>query len=84
MKLIIVWKNQKPFQIEIDPSKTILELKKKIAEHYTETYTGFNILNGTDLIGSDKENSSISSCGIARVIRLPDDYNPGLKQKLNI
>lgn len=84
MKLTIVWKNHKPFQIEIEPSNTILELKKKIAAHYSETYTGFNLLNGIDIIDSDKENCSISSCEIARVIRLPDNFLPGLKQKLNI
>ena len=84
MKLVIFWKNHKPFQIEIEPSNTILELKKKIAAYYSGTYTGFNVLNGTDIIGSDKENCSISSCGISRLIRLPDNFKPGLKQKLNI
>ena len=80
MMLIVVWKNKPPFKLEIDGTKTILELKKQIAKHYNETYTGFNILNGTEIIDNTKNASSISSCSINRLIRLPDNYEPGLKK----
>lgn len=75
--LLICWRNNKPFKLEIDGQKTILDLKKQIASHYNETYTGFNVINGTDIIDSSKNNCSISSCGLNRVVRLPDNYNPG-------
>jgi hypothetical protein len=79
MLLIVVWKNKTPFKLEIDGSKTVLELKQKIASHFNETYTGFNILNGTEIIDNTKENNTIESCNINRLIRLPDNYEPGLK-----
>ena len=78
--LIVVWKNKPPFKLEIDGTKTILELKKQIAQHYNETYTGFNILNGTEIIDNTKDNSTITSCNINRLIRLPDNYEPGLEK----
>lgn len=77
MHFVVVWKNTKPFPLDIDESKTILELKTQIAKHFNETYTGFNILNGIDIIDSSQNSSTISSCGLKRMIRLPDNYNPG-------
>ena len=74
--LIITWKNNKPFKLEIDDQKTILDLKKLIAAHVNQTYTGFKIINGCDIIGNDKNNSTIASCGINRIVRCADDYNP--------
>ena len=74
---MICWRNNKPFKLEIDGQKTILDLKKQIACHFNETYTGFNVINGTDIIDSSKNNCSISYCGLNRVVRLPDNYNPG-------
>lgn len=76
-KYVITWKNNKPFSIEIDDQKTILDLKKLIASHHKETYTGFNIINGIIEIGSDKNNNTIASCGLKRIVRCTDDYNPG-------
>lgn len=81
MMLIVVWKNKTPFKLDIEESKTILELKQKIASHYNETYTGFNILNGTEIIDSTKNTCTISSCNINRLIRLPDNYEPGLSRQ---
>lgn len=78
MKLIIAWKNQRPFQLEIEGSKTILQLKQEIAKHYNETYTGFNILCGNDIIDSSKNDNTIEQCGLKRLIRLPDNYEPGV------
>lgn len=78
MKLIIAWKNQRPFQLEIEGSKTILQLKQEIAKHYNETYTGFNILSGNDIIDSSKNNNTLDQCGLKRLIRLPDNYEPGV------
>lgn len=78
MKLIIAWKNQRPFQLEIEGSKTILQLKQEIAKHYNETYTGFNILSGNDIIDSSKNNNTLAQCGLKRLIRLPDNYEPGV------
>ena len=74
---VIVKKNNKPFKLEIDDQKTILDLKKLIAAHYNETYTGFDIQNGFEIIGNDKNNSTIASCGLNRIVRCPIDYNPG-------
>ena len=42
--LIVIYKNKKPFKIEVDDNITLLELKKKIAEHYNTRYTGFNVI----------------------------------------
>ena len=78
MKLIVAWKNQKPFQLDIDENKTILQLKQEIAKHYRETYTGFNILNGNDIIDSSGNGKTIKECGLKRLIRLPDNYEPGV------
>jgi len=78
MKLIVAWKNQRPFQLEIDGSKTILQLKEEIAKHYKEKYTGFNILSGNDIIDSSRNNCTLDECGLKRLIRLPDNYEPGV------
>ena len=75
--LFVTWKNNKPFKLEIDDQKTILDLKKMIAAHHKETYTGFNIINGINEIGNDKNGCSIASCRLNRVVRCTDDYNPG-------
>lgn len=77
MLLVVVWKNTKPFKIDIDDSKTILELKTQIAKHFNGTDTGFNIINGIDIIDSSQNNKSISACRLKRMIRLPDNYKPG-------
>ena len=77
MMLIIYWKNNKPFKLEISDSKTLLDLKKEIAKHFGENFTGFNIMNGNDIIDSSKNSSTLSELGIKRLIRLPLDYNPG-------
>ena len=77
MKIIVMHKNNRPFYIEIDGNKTILELKKEIAKYFNETYTGFNILNGNEIIDSSENEKTINECGIRRLIRLPDDYCPG-------
>ena len=74
---VITWKNNKPFKLQIDDQKTILDLKKLIAAHHNQTYTGFNIINGIVEIKSDKNNSTIASCGLNRIVRCTDDYNPG-------
>ena len=77
MKLIIIWKNNKPWNLEIDENKTILQLKKEIASHYKEDYTGFNILNGNKLFDSQSDSKTLAQCEIKRYIRLPDNYVPG-------
>jgi hypothetical protein len=77
MMLIIYWKNNKPFKLEISDSKTLLDLKQEIAKHYGENFTGFNVLNGSELIDSSKNSSTLRELGIKRLIRLPLDYNPG-------
>ena len=74
---IITWKNHQPFKIEIDDQKTILDLKKLIAAHHGQTFTGFNIMNGMVEIKIDQDNSTIQSCGLNRIVRCLDDYNPG-------
>ena len=77
MMLIIYWKNNKPFKLEISDSKTLLDLKQEIAKHFGENFTGFNIMNGNDIIDSSKNSSTLRELGIKRLIRLPLDYNPG-------
>lgn len=79
----IVWKNNKPFKVTIDNTKTILDLKKEIAKHYGETYTGFNIMNGVKTIDSSSDNCTIQSCGLNRVVRCMDNYNPGMALNIN-
>lgn len=78
MIIIVCWKNGKPFKINIDEKKnTILDLKKKIAEHYNWESTNFNILNKNDIIDDTKNYETIISCNLGRLIRLPTNYNPG-------
>jgi len=77
----ITWKGHKPFQLVIDDQKTILDLKIMIAAHHNETYTGFNIFNGIEEIGNDKNSCSIATCKLNRVVRCADDYNPGYTNK---
>lgn len=75
--IIVVWKNQNPWKLEIDENQTISELKKKIAEHYNLEYNSFNILNGNKIFDSTSDNKTILECGIKRIIRLPDSCVPG-------
>lgn len=77
MQLIIYWKRGKPFKLDINEMKTLLDLKKEIAEHYHESYTQFNIMNGNVIIDSTKNSCTLKSLNIQRLIRLPVNYNPG-------
>ena len=77
MKLIVAQKNEKPFKIDIDPGKTILDLKKLIAQHLNIRDTDFNILNKNEIIDESKNSQTIQECGIEKLIRLPLNYNPG-------
>lgn len=75
--LFVVWRNEKVWTISVEDNITLLELKKKIAEHYNETYTGFNILTGIDILDSSKNNYTLSGLNIGKVIRICDNYEPG-------
>lgn len=77
ISLKIIWNNHRPFEITIDDSCSILELKRKIAQHFNETYDQFNIMNGKELINNSKNNCTIKSCELKRIVRLCKDYNPG-------
>ena len=77
MMLIIYWKNNRPFKLEISDSKTLLDLKQEIARHFGENFTEFNVMNGNDIIDSSKNSSTLRELNIKRLIRLPLDYNPG-------
>lgn len=77
MKLIVSQKNEKPFKIDIDPGKTILDLKKLIAQHLNIRDTDFNILNKNEIIDESKNLQTVQECGIEKLIRLPLNYNPG-------
>ena len=77
IRFIVSWKNNRPFQIEVDENMTFLELKKKIAEHYNETYTNFNVLNGNDIIDNTANNKTLNKLNLKRLIRIPDNYAPG-------
>lgn len=79
MILIVSQKNEKPFKIDIDPTKTILDLKKVIAEHLNLRHTDFNILNKNEIIDETKNSETIQGCKIEKFIRLPLNYNPGRK-----
>ena len=70
MILIVYWKNNKPFKLDINGEKTLLDLKKEITKHFNENYTGFNVLNGNDIIDSSKNSHTLNSLGIKRLIRL--------------
>lgn len=79
MFIIVCWKNEKPFKINIDPKKQIKELKKVISQHFNpdSAHTNFNILNKNEIIDNSKDNETIESCNIGRLIRLPINYSPG-------
>jgi hypothetical protein len=81
-KFIITWKDHQPFPVEIDDSKTILDLKQLIAKHHGQSYTDFIILNGVEPIDNSKNGNTIVSCGLNRVVRCCDNYNPGIKKSL--
>ena len=68
MKLIIAYKNNKPWSIEVDPQITLLELKRKIAEHCKRANTNFNIINGIEILDSSKNNEKLSSLGLGKII----------------
>ena len=40
-------------------------------------YIGFAIQNGCKIIGNDKNNSRIVSCGLNKIVRCLPDFNPG-------
>ena len=75
--LLVSSPNSKPWQIQVDDNITLLELKKKIAEYYHTEYTGFYILKGNECLDSDKDNYTLNSLGIKRLIRLGSSYEPG-------
>ena len=77
VKFIVVWKNNTTLKLEVDIDITLLELKKKIAEHYNQTYTGFDVLNGNDILDSSKNNATLRELNMNRVIRIPQNYEPG-------
>lgn len=78
MKIIVVWKCQKPWKLKIDENITILDLKKLIAEHYNLKFNTFNILNENKIIGSQSDSKTIIEYGIKKMIRLTDNYEPGI------
>ena len=82
MKIIVVWKCQKPWILNIDENYTILDLKKIIAEHYNLNFNTFNILNENNIIDSQSDSRTINECGIKKMIRLPDNYEPGISFEL--
>ena len=77
MKLIVIWKGHEPLKINVDGNITLLELKKKIANYYNESYTGFNILNGNKLIDCSEDQKTLTELNIKRLITIPIDYWPG-------
>jgi len=77
----IIWNGHTPFDITIDDACTILELKRKIANHFNETYDQFNIMNGKETINNSKNNWTIKQCELKRIVRLCKDYNPGKRNK---
>ncbi len=80
MQLIVTQKNEKPFKIEIDPTKTILDLKMLISQHLNIRHTSFNILSKNEIIDETRNSQTIQECKIEKLIRLPLNYNPGNKQ----
>jgi hypothetical protein len=77
MNLNVYWKNHPAFKITISKEKTLLDLKTAIANHFNEKYTGFNVLNGTSIYDKTFNSKTLRELKIARVIRLPVNYNPG-------
>lgn len=81
MNLTVVYKNG-AFKITISKSKTLLDLKKEIANHFggNTSYTGFNVLTNNKIIHTNDDNSkTLEELGIARMIRLPNNYIPGMQ-----
>ena len=78
MKNLIVSKvGERPCCISVEDSITLLELKKKIAEHYNTRITSFDILNGNEIIDSSKNDKTLKELNIKRLIRIPENYNVG-------
>lgn len=70
MKLMVIGRINEHFILEIDVSQTILQLKKAIKNHYNGEYTGFDILNGSEIIDSSKNFLTLDQCRFKRSIRL--------------
>lgn len=79
MNLNVCWKNT-AFKIKISKDKTLLDLKKAIANHFNENYTDFNVLNGNYIYDNSFNSKTLKDLKIARVIRLPLNYVPGNAQ----
>ena len=62
------------FKINIDPDKSILELKQVIACSLNHANTRFNLINNAHIIDESKNYCSIRDCGINRTIRIVIDY----------
>lgn len=77
MNLNVCWKNHPAFKIKISKDNTLLDLKKAIANHFHENYTGFNVLSGNSIYDSSFNSRTLRDLKIARVIRLPINYVPG-------
>ena len=86
MNLNVFWKNHGVFKITISGEKTLLDLKKEIANYCHKNYNGlinytnFNILNGNFIHDSTCNSKTLIELKIARVIRLPVNFNPAEKQ----
>ena len=77
MLLNVLFKNNPPLKINVDPNITVLELKKKIADCFHITDTGFHFYYGNEIIDNSKNNMTLKELNIRSIIRLPVYYNPG-------
>ena len=76
LKIIISNDSEEPFMIEIDESKTLLDLKKLIAKNFNSLYTGFIILNGNEALNSNSNNKKLKDLNIKRILRICNIYLP--------
>ena len=81
VKFYITNPRLKSFFIEVDNNITFLEFKQIIARFWNSTFTGFNLINGTDLLDSSKNDVPIKELNLGRVLNYPDNYEPGGDEK---
>ena len=71
---VVVAYKKTPFKITISKSKTLLDLKKAIANYTGVDFSKFDVMSGPFIYDSSKDSYTLEKLNIARIIRLPLNY----------
>lgn len=84
MLLIVMFKNNKPWKLTIDPNQTLLNLKKEITSHYELINKEINIKCGTEIYDNTNDSKTLSELNIAKLVQVVKVYDPGFSLHSNI